>query len=84
MQVMMHLVITHSFLHVLTRTSKSSMYVSFVAPASAYPPNSTAWWLLIMLREKFRHGGGIVPVTAGQNHFPKEYNPTAYICGSHR
>ena len=50
---------------------KSRIYPSLVELAGGcIPPNSTARWSSIMVREKSLPGGGLVPLTIGEDHVP--------------
>ena len=46
---------------------KSRIYTSLV---DLIPPNSTARWSSIMVREKELQGGGLVPLSVGEDHVP--------------
>ena len=35
------------------------------------PPNSTAWWSSIMVKEKLEQGGGLVPLAGEEDHVPE-------------
>ena len=37
-----------------------------------FPPNSTAWWSLIAVKEKKKQGGGRGPVVGGEDHLPAD------------
>ena len=37
---------------------------------------STAWWLLITVKEKWLQGGGLVSVVGGEDHLPTDGNVT--------
>ena len=54
----------------LTIAAMSSRYVLFNHLDPSHPPNSTARWSSIMVREKPSQGGGLVPLTSGEVHVP--------------
>ena len=59
------------------------MYTSLLLPGGCLPPNSTAWWSSIMVKEKAVQGGGLVPPTAGEDHVPERmHGGEIYICDS--
>ena len=41
-------------------------------PPGCLPPNSTARWSLIAVKEKWAQGGGLQPVVVGMDHLPAE------------
>ena len=52
-----------------TISLKSRIYPSLVdLPGGFTSPNSTARWSSIMVREKALQGGGLVPLTVGEDH----------------
>ena len=56
----------------LTILLKSTIYTSLLLLYSGYcPPNSTARWSSIMVREKPEQGGGLVPLSWGEDHVPE-------------
>ncbi len=56
----------------LTIFIKSSVYTRLLYPCvGPSPPNSTAWWSSTIVREKLEQGGGLVPVTVGEDHIPE-------------
>ena len=56
----------------LTIFVKSSMYTRLLVPCvGPFPPNSTAWWWSTLVRENRVQGGGLVPVTVGDDHSPE-------------
>ena len=55
---------------------KSSIYTSLLLrPPPRFPPNNTAWWSVTIVREKSLQGGGLLPVTLGEDHVPRRNNP---------
>ena len=54
-----------------TIVDRSMMYTSLVLLVGIFPPNSTARWSSIMVREKNAQGVGLVPLILGEDHFPK-------------
>ena len=38
--------------------------------SSWFPTKSTAWWLLMEVKEKEEQGGGLEPVVRGEDHLP--------------
>ena len=56
----------------LTIVSKSNMCTLLLSPhVGPHPPNMTAWRWSIMVRVKPLQGGGLVPVTVGEDHTPE-------------
>ena len=47
------------------------MYNSSEDPSTLYPPNNTTVLLLTLRNEKSSHGGGVVPVTIGEDQKPE-------------
>ncbi len=42
------------------------------------PPNITAWLSSTLVREKAAQGGGLTPLTAGEDHTPKKVKHTRW------
>ena len=61
----------HHYLQ-LTILHKSRIYTSllFLYPG-CIPPKNTARWSSIMVREKYAQGGGLVPLSWGEDHVPE-------------
>ena len=55
----------------LTMLVMSTMYTSLLFAPLRFPPNSTAWWSSYLVKEKAAQGGGLVPVTLGEDHVPE-------------
>lgn len=72
---------TYSQLHKCSHTqlSSSSTYAwQFMAP-SVRPPYTTALLVSILVKEKLERGGGFVPVSAGDDHSPKQWTGACLI-----
>ena len=55
----------------LTMLVRSMMWTSLLFAPLRFPPNSTAWWSSYLVKEKAAQGGGLVPVTLGEDHIPE-------------
>jgi hypothetical protein len=67
--------VTPSLVGPHTILSKSRTYTSLVLSGDwlgVLPPNNTAQWSLIIVREKSLQGGGLVPSIVGAYHVPEE------------
>lgn len=55
-----------------TILSRSRMCTSLVQYPDwlSFPPNNTACLSSVLVKEKLLHGGGLDPVTTGEDHFP--------------
>ena len=59
----------YSSIH-LTIVLKSMINASLLLLPHCLPPNNTARWPSIMVKEKALQGGGLVPLTVGEDHVP--------------
>ena len=47
------------------------MHALEVQPNVVIPPNITAWFSSVIVREKLEQGGGLDPFIGGEDHEPK-------------
>ena len=57
------------------------MYTSLVVLRFfwSHPPNSTAWWSSVLVKEKKLQGEGLVPLTVGDDHVPERVEDISAI-----
>ncbi len=64
---------------ILTILGKSRTYTSLFLKPGLPPPMNTAFWWVILVREKLEQGGGLGPVEETLCHFAKTLYIYIYI-----